>query len=444
MKGRKAVADFTSDVNDNYINTGGVPVIRWITAEGLKETDVLSTQLKKLEWDNLNNDCERFTLNDSRYTADKSGAYRFRVNYSIAAARTSATVLDNPVFELMIYKNGSVISDFSKSYTMTGATIPANTSLSFNTSFIHLEADDYIEIYYKVKGRVQIAPAAEFDWTNNNVFTLNIEADPRYGIGADVDIKNHIPDWSAAQFLKNYFTLRNLVCEVNEETKKVTIMPKASHYTSTVIDLSDRILKTEKIEVTKYNKPSKLTFEFSEDAKDITFIDGSNKAVQTFTNTREPEQSLKLDFAKTVFNPFPAIGLASDTPKILEEITDFQTHRQLKYDFKTRIIEFTGDVSAIPSGTIEGQAWEYYPEVEPITPDDFKAEYLQDIKEMQWAKVMKCSAMIKPHEINDLIVGGTFTLRNLVRVGVNVYKILKIEGWNINNNVARLTLLQNV
>ncbi len=449
-KTRAATADKDGSLSNSFINNGEGAVTRYLTAKGIKSTNATGDQLLRVEWENLKHDGDMFSESNRKYTIDVKGSYRIRAKQTIAATvgLANGSIISPPLFEIRIYKNGALLSAYTESATMgfLGNQGTLNTVLEFNTSFLEFEAGDYIEIFYNIIGSAVVAELGELEWNiSTNDLELTIDADPRFGIGSTFEAKTHVPDWSAAQFLKNYFTLRNLICEVNEEKKEVLILPKSDYYNGEIIDFTSRIIKTEKIEVTKYNKPAKLTFEFTEDGNDITFVTGENKAEHEFTNTRDPEQVLKLDFAPTKFAPYPAAGIPNDNaPYILSELPDYDNFRHLKYNFKPRILRNYGHVQANPTGTIEGESWDdFLPEMLDVSPAAFKAEYAQDIREMQSAKVMRCSAWIKPHEINSLTIGGAFTLRNLVRVGLNVYKILKIEGWNINNNIARLTLLQH-
>ncbi len=452
-KERNATADKTISIVDEYINPGSSSVTQYLTAAGILESYSAGDISKKVEWGNVEHKGDMFSSTNSRYNIDKTGSYRIMVQANVVATCiiSVGTIVDAPEFSLLIKKNGNTITAFTDSVIMPffSGSGTVNNILEFNTSFMQFNKHDYLEVYYEILGEASVGDSGVLTWNVSLEFDLQIEADPRFGINSLIDQKNHVPDWSAAHFLKNYFTLRNLVCEVNEEKKEVLILQKKNYYNGAIIDFTNRIIKTKKIEVAKYNKPAKLTFEYTEDGNDITFITGTNKEVHEFSNTRNPEQVLKVDFAKTKMVHFLAAGISGNlnesTPYILNELPDYDNFRHLKYNFKQRILRNYGHIQSPPQGTLEGESWDdFFPEMRDVSPLEFKAEYAQDIKEMQWAKVMKCSAMIKPHEINSLIVGGTFTLRNLVRVGVNVYKILKIEGWNIDNNVARLILLQNV
>jgi hypothetical protein len=418
----------TSDADEYFITPAGV-----VTTSPVYEVQIVFTAFTQ---DGIQ------VTDDKLFTADKAGAYRFvsELDYEFSSNRNfdSGAGL---VFKIIVKKNGTMIKEdtVTNDYTVTDG----SGTLTADTGFIHLDADDEITFHYYLSGKVTVALGTLALSVTHNT-TTESDADSRRGTGYVLNIEDALPDWSILDFLKGYFTFNNLLIAVNEFSREVLILPYADFHETTAVDWSDKLVTSEAVTVEKYERPGIMIFQMVEDSNDITATDGDNKSTQVFSEKETDEEIIQANFARTFFAGAYRIGLPTQQIPTALEVPASAVFQELKYDFKTRLLNYVEVVTGV-SYDFEGVEQTKYLSLDDtgLKPADFKANYAGVIRNMLYSKTMTGKLRITDLDLQRIItLQDGYDFRTPLRIdGINYY-LIEVRGWDADRLTADCLLLQ--
>jgi hypothetical protein len=275
-----------------------------------------------LPFDNIVTDTTPPSYNTGTYQqlVNKQGYYDIVANIKIALKNTSATTIANITPQIYIYKNGSIICSESSVVPSIAAGNTFNVNMQIVKLDLFLNVGDTVEIKF-ITNKSYLG--LEYSLLNTSNFYNN----PNASIveNGTMSLNSILPDdIKQADFLSSIFKTFNLYAESDSlDDKKLIIEPRDTFYTSTLVDLTNKVDVSKPIQIQpmgalKY-KDYKFTFDNDTDENnklfDAKYIDTYGTKKQTIPNDFAVDQTE----TKVIFSPTP-LGLSTFNDRIMTRI----------------------------------------------------------------------------------------------------------------------------
>jgi hypothetical protein len=279
-----------------------------------------------------------------------------------------------------------------------------------------------------------------------SIITFDIIPDGRLGLNGTLYWQNYLPNWSAIEFLKNYCTYFNLMLYVNEYDRTVLILPYDEFYFDDAADWTERLINSEPIRVTKYDKPARITFLLKHDSNDILSLESDSETTKEFTDPTSGNMSIGVPFALSHFGGAQSIdGLRKQDYMVhileKEETDEYQENR---FQFATRILYYDSIATTLNPFTFEGDTYDtwWYFTTNGLGVNNFISRYEDQFRNMEYSKVMEATFHIPAHELQKFLLIGEGGFRTPIYVDGVFYYLISIRGWSTDKEQATCTLLQ--
>lgn len=393
-----------------------------------------------------------YNTSTSKYTVNEAGAFNFQIKIIASISEEGTGWSDEEFYgQIKIYKNGAEwISDTAQAFSDAGASF--TLTRVYETSFRHLEVDDYIEVYFKCydsDGVVQNSGRdQDITLTISSSSFFMCDADPRRGIDYSLGFSDLMPDTYAIDFIKQLTKVFNLYFYANPFTKEITIKQGNDFYQATTKEWTDKLDLDGQIKITKYIAPKNIKYGYTSD-DDINVSELDIYSVETF-ETENPVQEVINELSYTHFGLCRRIGLETTSVPVLwkdsfiSDPTAGYTADDWGTDFNTRILKYVERENTSDSWTFEGTASAYVPKFEAYAPADIKANYSGLHKNMELSKALEADFNLNDLDIADLINGGMNKPILIDIAGLRgYYYLIEIIGYSVNRiKNTRVKLLQ--
>jgi len=395
-----------------------------------------------------------------RYTVDTTGAYRFQVELDLDISYQIGINNVNPVVTVFIKKNGYGGTTLaSEEYDFGTLSTPEGGSHSFSidTSFIHLVAADYVEVWMLVDDAVDNTfgdvRTYTCDVTSGSEFICT--ADPRRGIGYALAYSDILPSTPCIEFLKAVRHIFNLWFYTNVNEREILVCQADDFHSTTAVDWSDKLDESKAVKVYKYESPKEITYSYLDDDKD--YIASTKTEFSSSTQTFENNQANSIEvrngyFSRTIFGSVYTIGIQSEhtIPKLLTEYIGSQRPEQ-SHDFKPRIWYYEdNETLATDTWVFEGNTKTNLPHFTEtnLQPSDILSNYAGLHKNFQYSKVVEAYFNLSNNDVANFVnmVSG-HDFRTPVRLETNyatgVFYVIEINKFNpLEDGSTLVKLLQ--
>jgi len=414
--------------------------------------------------DDLFIDTDNYSKTNKRYTADKAGAYRFQASVAYSWSSSFLTNIDFDI-DVKIKKNGVTIGTASADNNTSGT---GSGTITIDTSFIHLSASDYIEVWVTLDGDV------DNDSGQDRTFTFSVtsssrfwnDADPRRGLGFPLTFADVVPDIDVITFLQGINHVFNLWYYVNQHEREVLMVPGGEFYETTAIDWSSKLDTSKAVTVSLYDAPAALRYQYADDGKDsvVKGKPGYGMSEYTFSDSQSDVETVSNRvFARTWLNYCRRIGLESEymLPVMWQELQKGKYSTEETEagayvpawtgEFKARLLHYGGRRSlSADAWTFEGTSQTHVVELneDDIEPDDIRDRYDVMQRNMGVSKVVDAYFRLTSADVADILsMTGDADMRYPVRVETDelqgVFYIISVTGYDVSSErPAKVRLLQ--
>ena len=351
----------------------------------------------------------------NEYEIPEDGTYRFKIDYS--AQLDYYNLLRVTDYELTV----KIMKEAATELATETITAVNNTNTgTIDTSFFHATAGEkvWFYLYFTVTADNTSGVDEIIEIYTNTATRLYTEIDEwwRYAaVGKTIEIADYMPDIDQLDFLLGLKHCYNLVFFADRPNKTIYIEPLNDFWSDTVIDLTDKLDKSDKPSFDylskDFYKTTRLRFanDSSDKALELNFSETQSiLGSKDITLTSPYVQDGIGELENPVFAPavtgisVPAGWIYSShpMPRIwgdMDEDSLFPTWRLTNY--VPRIFEWIG-LTGCPTFGFEGGYASDYPKITPLDYSDLHDDYfLKSVFHWNRGRILSVQVIMNAHEL---------------------------------------------